>query len=481
MRLSMYILEDWLKKYAPQASVRDGRRCIRNVRPFSEEHRFTENNVYIGRMDAERDGAICTNGYDFLYLKTADAEQLLSDVMDAFDFYNGWSDGLNQRLVELTPQQILEESQPVFERLLILADASYCALAYTEIEGVLRQDPSLQTMIQEQVIDGAHILNVERDGRIRQNLRHSYILSSGEFFVNPSVRNLFFRGRHWGWLIGVGGEWTRGMLDLLDELGDILEHWAELHEDELEGWERAGVFTELLDGAAPERPRVDARMKLLGWRPEDEKRLYAIRFRDKGCENSLALLGRMEVAAREGQSFLYGDGILTVLHASRENCAAFEDKAAMLLESFDGQCGKGPVFQDIYELPCQYALAAAALDLAPPGEERGRIHPFSKIAFSYALSLIQEPQRGYILHPALQTLRLYDAGNGTALYDTLALFLASERSLTETAAKLYIHRNSLMYRITRIRELTGVSLDDAAQRQHLMLSFALDEAAAQNS
>ena len=43
----------------------------------------------------------------------------------------------------------------------------------------------------------------------------------------------------------------------------------------------------------------------------------------------------------------------------------------------------------------------------------------------------------------------------------------------ETAKRLFIHRNSLLYRVQRIEELTALDLDDPATRLHLLLSYAV--------
>src|ERR1019366_1611047 len=43
-------------------------------------------------------------------------------------------------------------------------------------------------------------------------------------------------------------------------------------------------------------------------------------------------------------------------------------------------------------------------------------------------------------------------------------------ALVATAAKLFVHRNSLRYRLLRINELTGWNLNDPEQRFHLDLA-----------
>ena len=50
-----------------------------------------------------------------------------------------------------------------------------------------------------------------------------------------------------------------------------------------------------------------------------------------------------------------------------------------------------------------------------------------------------------------------------------------ERNISQTAKLLYMHRNSVIYRISRIRELLNVNLDDPDIRLRLLISFKILE------
>jgi hypothetical protein len=76
-------------------------------------------------------------------------------------------------------------------------------------------------------------------------------------------------------------------------------------------------------------------------------------------------------------------------------------------------------------------------------------------------------------HPSLQTLKQYDEENHTELYRTLRTYLEMDKNLNATAAALYIHRNTLHYRINRIVELTNLDLKDQNVTYSLMDSFRI--------
>ena len=78
-----------------------------------------------------------------------------------------------------------------------------------------------------------------------------------------------------------------------------------------------------------------------------------------------------------------------------------------------------------------------------------------------------------MLHPALEKLKAYDAANQSDLYNTLKVYLLNDRNAQRCASILYLHRNSLQYRVKRIQEITGVDLNDETERTYLGLSFLL--------
>lgn len=66
----------------------------------------------------------------------------------------------------------------------------------------------------------------------------------------------------------------------------------------------------------------------------------------------------------------------------------------------------------------------------------------------------------------------YDKENGTSYLFTLYHYLATGGSLNETSKRLYIHRNSVNYRMDRIKSILGVDLGEALNRYELYVCTA---------
>jgi hypothetical protein len=77
--------------------------------------------------------------------------------------------------------------------------------------------------------------------------------------------------------------------------------------------------------------------------------------------------------------------------------------------------------------------------------------------------------RASLLSPLLD----YDADHGTELVRTLQVFLDCSGSWTRAAGAMFVHVNSLRYRMRRVEELTGLDLGSLADQAALLLALRL--------
>jgi sugar diacid utilization regulator len=90
-----------------------------------------------------------------------------------------------------------------------------------------------------------------------------------------------------------------------------------------------------------------------------------------------------------------------------------------------------------------------------------------RIAETVSRSLSEE---SYV-HPGLQILRGHDAKNGTTYTETLRTYILSMCDSMKTIQTLYIHRNTLKYRLRIIEQITGLDLHDRDTLTVLFLNF----------
>ena len=67
----------------------------------------------------------------------------------------------------------------------------------------------------------------------------------------------------------------------------------------------------------------------------------------------------------------------------------------------------------------------------------------------------------------------YDERTGAGLMETLDAFFHCHGSPTDTAQRLHVHRNTVLYRLRRIEEIGRLHLDDPATRLNLHLCLRI--------
>lgn len=69
----------------------------------------------------------------------------------------------------------------------------------------------------------------------------------------------------------------------------------------------------------------------------------------------------------------------------------------------------------------------------------------------------------------------YDRERRSDLLKTLRVYFETGANASEAADRLFLHRNSLLYRLARIEELVGLDLKDSRARLALQLGLLFVE------
>lgn len=113
--------------------------------------------------------------------------------------------------------------------------------------------------------------------------------------------------------------------------------------------------------------------------------------------------------------------------------------------------------------------AAAALDF---GNQSGKEQ--AEWAFQdHVLDMLLQRNGGEVdfIHPAILEMEAYDAQNNTEYLRTLRTWLQQKMDYSATAKVMHLHRNSLYYRMQRIRDLFFLDLEDMDTDVQLYLSL----------
>lgn len=210
---------------------------------------------------------------------------------------------------------------------------------------------------------------------------------------------------------------------------------------------------------AEERHADFVRGTVLGTIPNTELRIQAEMYGLDPAREYVAVRARLGQAVRQCQF----ERLLGLHDSARERCGLWAvvdgDVAGFSTERppdhIEGVVGFGPA-RPLERLAESYRLAARALMTAEACGLHGA-YDIASLGLRPALALdteVNEVLRRRYLHPLASTS---SAGEVIA---TLRTYLACGLHVERTATRLFVHQNTVRYRIARFEELTGASLGD---------------------
>lgn len=236
-------------------------------------------------------------------------------------------------------------------------------------------------------------------------------------------------------------------------------------------------LVDLLDGKTASAEALNTIRWKQGWQAEQKLCLYRVR-PTGSTDNTLFLdfaCGLLSRKAKNEIVFPYRQSIVVIApwdetHPEPELLTY----AASTISRVNFRCGVSFPFVGLERIAVAYYQAEYA-DLRSQAEDgTGCFSAFD----SYAFAGLIEYVRGSIdwrpfVSPSL--FRLYDTDreNGTEYYKTLFWLLVNDMRSADAARQLYIHRNTLKYRLNRIGELIPDDLTDPNTIQYLHFCYAL--------
>jgi PucR family transcriptional regulator, purine catabolism regulatory protein len=161
------------------------------------------------------------------------------------------------------------------------------------------------------------------------------------------------------------------------------------------------------------------------------------------------------------------DALYRLAEVVRDECAGATADASTSL-------GLGRTHDSAAGVRQSYREAEHALEMGRRLLGAGRQASFADLGLHRLLfAMAQHPELSDYYRGTVGDLLAYDERSSAELMATLDAFFAANGSPTETAQRLRLHRNTVLYRLRRIEEVGHLRLDDPATRLNLHLCLRI--------
>ena len=175
-----------------------------------------------------------------------------------------------------------------------------------------------------------------------------------------------------------------------------------------------------------------------------------------------------------GISTIVYDGQIVAVISERNKAKITTEEVSIIeeyCEANDLYCGMSNAFNSITLLPKFYNQALTAIKVGADGKRTSGLFIYKKHFMKHVANVfLQKESAETFCCPQMSKLIEYDTAKGQDLAKTLYMYLLyGEYGLAASA--LFVHRNTVIYRMEVINTIVSIDYEDPQLRQYLIMSY----------
>ena len=131
------------------------------------------------------------------------------------------------------------------------------------------------------------------------------------------------------------------------------------------------------------------------------------------------------------------------------------EKLSSVMVAAGLKSGISDCFTDLFDSPQHYQQAMIALELSSKLHHNDPVVFFDRYKLWLCADSIDRQMRQMYVSSMVQKMHAYDIENGSQYVETLYHYLDSGKSLAKAGEALHLHRNTIVYRLERMKTLFG--------------------------
>lgn len=488
MRLSMWDIYELLDYEDVLPLIDEGAPGIAFARLISSSHISSEA-VYVCRAKdffAESvDDVVIMHRNDMIVVNGASAEEVFDEVCDIIDRFNNWERSIEGLIgSESGLQDMVDASEEVLDAPVFVYAPDGRAFAISR-----SYSPDIHwhwaEILENRGITSAGIRKLRDWINLPEVWRDSYpqtrsSVMGGHEYMHCSLKPNGFMAGHFV-LFGFDKPFRRGLERIVDILVKVMErHMEQFYWVYSPTSQVTDAFALFVSEGSFDESEISLFLRALQWDSEDSFRVYVIHEREDGEPVLLSrLLNDLLHRFPYTISFVLDNELIVLENESRSTA---RDSVAAQLPSLLGNdfaCGVSVAREGIRQ--CQLLYQQARRELGRCADEDIALSYAEEHSAEYFAEAIRRD--GLLVsyaHPEIVRLYRYDEENGTHFYETLRAYTLSSFHLSDAARYLHLHRNSLDYRLKRIREIIDfgdfdllINKPDENKLVEMIVSFAI--------
>jgi hypothetical protein len=382
---------------------------------------------------------------------------------------------------EAEVEKLLEIGYQIFGNPLLLLDTSLCLLANVGTE-FIEDDPVMEHVLSKGYMPEQYLEEVMKEESGSPEEDKVLIIWEKDFLKHRLIAGRIVRGNR---LIGYLKlfEYNRQLTNTLDtEMLKVLCQYMALSMDPLGVPHQSGppfietFLLDIIERKLTDREVIQERVDLYNLELQTFKTAVIVEIEERFRKTDKLYLLKQMLQNHFKRSTIFIHGADIVILYDRDTIddlyaeAQLRDLARLLENNYCRAAFSLP-FRDLELFHTYFAQARACFQIADRLRVTNRILRYDDFLVTHMFLRFGEIfDLRDLVAPAVKVLRRLDTQKGSNFTETLFSFIHHRQDITATSKAIHIHYNTLKYRISRIREVTGIDFDDEQTIFRIILS-----------
>lgn len=411
------------------------------------------------------------------------AAALVNSVIKIFERFGNWSESIRQLMVEGEDhlQELFDLSRMVTKDTVYITDASMKMHYHsrptlmTDISAIWRYQETYGYM-------PVNVINslIETGEMERINSFKEPFTLDTKTFNNPYTCQNFFRDNsvcaHL-FIISLYSKPNQTNKEIAAELKKVLAPFVASSEKfaARRGKFHENFFCDLVSGRLKDEILIGQQIEVFGWNIHDRYSVFVSDVSSLAGENTDFLLENFSAVSPDAKAFENGGYLVCVFRIASKAQREYFLKESKALMTRAGSSGAfSGEFDNLCSMSIYYRQAAEILNFCIRNKIDGRVYFQENIGlYGIIEAALKDHRPEELCHPDIISLFEYDAANNTEYAETFFQYLINDRNIVKTAQVMYAHRNTVSYRLERIRELLTCDENNNETRMFLIISVII--------
>ena len=419
----------------------------------------------------------CDYSNDIAVLRSSMAADAICSSINAEIDRRAFIDHALSKLMDMTKSDDFLE--PVIDYLYVLFgsnpiayfDYTHTVLTYREEgpTGVYIWDRSMQNRnLDPDIVDDWFLTSVQFMVDTKQIL-HCLFQENVDYYACP----VMFHETLFGFIciLANRGPLADHTLELLQKTANLVALVYHRLSHEAGNGDFREIIKDILDDKIIDERVLQVRMVSRNWRSNQKYQLIAIDLANASEEYTQYVLDGIDGISGSIKKLVYDHHVLVLLENSYR-----KNEVLAYAQRYELAAGISDVFDRVLDIKTQFARANQALHIGRMLGHKQSLFYYSHYRFHDMLYAFHSAVRCDVYyHPIAGELEVYDRKNKAEFSKTLLAYLEHANSVHKASRALNLHKNTVNYRVQRIKELFEYDYDNANEANHIFLSLKIKE------